>query len=102
AVVQSRSMPNLYIMPAGPASPHPAELLSSVSMRNLIERWRGEYDHIVIDSPPVLSVTDPVLLSVEVDAVVLVVRSGNTTKHALRRARDTLTQVNAKIAGLVV
>src|SRR6202035_4609459 len=66
------------------------------------EELRGQYDHIVIDTPPSLSVTDAVVLSPRADAVVLVIRSGQTTKQALRRSRDILTQVNAKVVGVLL
>jgi capsular exopolysaccharide synthesis family protein len=95
-------MPNLSVLPAGPPPPSPSELLGSAVMKSLLAQWREQYDHIVIDTPPALSVTDPVLLSVEADAVVLVIRSGQTTKESLRRARDLLVQVNAKVMGVVV
>ncbi len=93
---------NLDLMPAGPVPPHPSELLSSGLMQELMQQWRQEYDYIVIDSPPVLSVTDAVLLSVKMDTVVLVVRAGQTTTMALRRARDLLQFVQANLMGVVV
>jgi capsular exopolysaccharide synthesis family protein len=95
-------VPNLSILPAGPPPPHPAELLDASKMRSLIAQWRKEYDHVIIDTPPALSVTDPVLLSVEADSIILVIRSGKTTKDALRRAGELLWQVNARIMGIVV
>jgi Mrp family chromosome partitioning ATPase len=85
----------LWILPAGPIPPQPAELLGSAVMKDHIARWRDEFDHIIIDTPPCLSVTDAVLLSPEADRVILVARSGKTTKAALRRACDLLLQVNA-------
>ncbi len=94
--------PNLFLAPAGPVPPHPSELLSSMLMEDLLKRWELEYDHIIIDSPPVISVTDAVLLSVKTDAVVVVVRYGQTTTGALRRTRDLLFHVRANILGLVV
>lgn len=94
--------PNLTLLPAGPAAVHPAELLGSSTMFNLIARWRGEFDHCIIDTPPVLLVTDPVLLSVLADGVVLVVRSGSTNRPALKRASDLLSQVRAPMLGVVV
>jgi succinoglycan biosynthesis transport protein ExoP len=93
---------NLSILPAGPPPPHPAELLGSSKMKSLIAQWRIDYDHVIIDTPPALSVTDPVILSVEADSVILVVRSGKTTKDALRRAADLFWQVNARAMGVVV
>lgn len=95
-------LPNLFLLPAGPPPPHPAELLGSALMKQYIEKWRQEYDHVIFDTPPALSVTDSILLSVDMDSVVLVVRSGNTTKAALRRTRELLGQVNARVLGIVV
>ena len=71
-------------------------------LRDLIAELRGMYDHIVIDTPPTLSVTDAVVLSPRADATILVIRSGQTTKQALRRARDILMQVNAHVAGVLL
>jgi succinoglycan biosynthesis transport protein ExoP len=93
---------NLSVLPAGKLPAHPAELLSSLLMRRTIAGWREQYDHVIIDTPPSLSVTDAVLLSVEADSVIVVVRSGRTTKQALRRVRDLLANVNARVAGVVV
>jgi succinoglycan biosynthesis transport protein ExoP len=93
---------NLSILPAGTPPPNPAELLASTNMRDVLEELRGQYDHIVVDTPPTLSVTDAVVLSPRADAIVLVIRSGQTTKQALRRSRDILTQVNAKVSGVLL
>ncbi len=101
-LVQAPEVPNLWILPSGPVPPHPAELISSPRLRELIAQCRSEFDHIIVDSPPLLSVTDSVLLSIGVDGVVLVVRSGRTTKQALRRSRELLVPANARIIGVVV
>jgi capsular exopolysaccharide synthesis family protein len=95
-------LPNLHVLPSGGTPPHPAELLGSGLMNNSLAEWRKQFDHIVIDTPPALSVTDAVLLSVQADSVILVIRSGQTTKQALRRARQLLAYVNSKIIGVVV
>ncbi|HYB76991.1 MAG TPA: polysaccharide biosynthesis tyrosine autokinase, partial [Candidatus Bathyarchaeia archaeon] len=95
-------LPNLHVLPSGGSPPHPAELLGSAMMNNVLTEWRKQFDHIVIDTPPALSVTDAVLLSVQADSVILVIRSGQTTKQALRRARQLLAYVNSKIIGVVV
>jgi succinoglycan biosynthesis transport protein ExoP len=95
-------LPNLFILPAGTPPPNPAELLASSNMRDLLEELREQFDHIVIDTPPTLSVTDAVVLSPRADATILVIRSGQTTKQALRRARDILMQVNAHVAGVLL
>jgi capsular exopolysaccharide synthesis family protein len=102
AITRTSLLPNLFVMPAGTPPPNPAELLASSNMRDMLDHLREEYDHIVIDTPPALSVTDAVVLSPRADAVVLVIRSGQTTKQALRRSRDILTQVNAKVVGVLL
>jgi polysaccharide biosynthesis transport protein len=101
-ITTSPVLPNLFIMPAGTPPPNPAELLASSNMRDLITELRGMYDHIVIDTPPTLSVTDAVVLSPRADATILVIRSGQTTKPALRRSREILMQVNAHVAGVLL
>jgi len=102
AITRSTVLPNLNILPAGTPPPNPAELLASTNMRDVLEQLRGQYDHIVVDTPPTLSVTDAVVLSPRADAIVLVIRSGQTTKQALRRSRDILMQVNAKVSGVLL
>jgi capsular exopolysaccharide synthesis family protein len=82
--------PNLYILPAGPTPPYPAELLGSQRMHTLIDQWREEFDFIVVDSPPVLPVTDSQLLEEVADATVLLARVGYTTRAALERAYKLL------------
>jgi succinoglycan biosynthesis transport protein ExoP len=102
AITRSSILPNLDVLPAGTPPPNPAELLASTNMRDVLEQLREHYDHIVVDTPPTLSVTDAVVLSPRADAIVLVIRSGQTTKQALRRSRDILAQVNAKVSGVLL
>jgi polysaccharide biosynthesis transport protein len=102
AITRSPILPNLDVLPAGTPPPNPAELLASPNMRDMLAELRVQYDHIVVDTPPTLSVTDAVVLSPRADAIVLVIRSGQTTKQALRRSRDILTQVNAKVSGVLL
>ena len=102
ATVRSTILPSLFVLPAGTPPPNPAELLASANMKDVLTELGGEYDHIVIDTPPTLSVTDAVVMSTRADAVVLVIRSGQTTKQALRRARDLLMQVNARVCGVLL
>jgi capsular exopolysaccharide synthesis family protein len=102
SIVRSPVLPNLFVLPAGTPPPNPAELLASPNMRDVLQQLREQYDHIVIDTPPSLSVTDAVVLSPRADAVILVIRSGQTTKQALRRSRDILFQVNAKVVGVLL
>jgi succinoglycan biosynthesis transport protein ExoP len=94
--------PNLDILASGPVPPFPAELLSSDAMQRLLEQAGELYDYVVIDSPPILSVTDGVILARSADAVALVVRQGKSSKHVVRRARDLLIRAGAPITGIVL
>jgi len=94
--------PDLDILSSGPVPPFPTEMLGSEAMRSLMERLGNIYSYVVIDSPPVLSVTDPVVLGRLVDAVVLVIRHGKSSKNALRRSRDVLVRSGAPMAGLLL
>src|SRR5580692_6268090 len=102
AITVAPTLPNLDVLPAGTPPPNPAELLASANMRDVLAELREKYDHIVLDTPPTLSVTDAVVLSPRADAIVLVIRSGSTTKQALRRSRDILMQVNARVSGVLL
>jgi polysaccharide biosynthesis transport protein len=102
AVQHIAEVPNLDVLPSGPVPPFPTEMLSSEAMRALLERLGGMYTHVVIDSPPILSVTDGVILARLADAVVLVIRHGKSTKHIIRRARDLMVRSGAPMAGIVL
>jgi capsular exopolysaccharide synthesis family protein len=95
-------IPNLDILPSGPVPPFPTEMLSSEAMTAVLKRCGELYDYVVIDSPPILSVTDGVILARDADAVVLVVRHGKSSKHVVRRARDLLLRSGATITGIVL
>jgi polysaccharide biosynthesis transport protein len=90
AILPAANNPNLYLLPAGPTPPYPAELLGSPRMHTLMDEWRAEFDFIVVDSPPVLPVTDAQLLEEMADATVLLARVGFTTRAALERAYKLL------------
>ena len=100
--VQFPSLPTLSVLVAGPRPSNPAELLGSPRMAELIQEWRSKYDFIILDTPPVLSVTDAVVVSAHCDAVILVVRSGVTTKQSLIRVRDLFMRSRKRIAGVVM
>jgi len=89
-IITSTMDPRLYLLPAGPPPPYPAELLGSQRMSALIEQWRTEYDFIVIDSPPILSVTDVQLLEPHAEATLLVARAAKTSRIALQRSYKLL------------
>jgi len=96
------AIPNLVAIPTGPLPPNPADLLSSHKLADAIVELRSRFKFIVIDSPPVMAATDAVILSVQADGVLLVVRSGETPKVAFTRTRNLLTSVKSRILGVVL
>jgi polysaccharide biosynthesis transport protein len=102
AAVAVESIPRLAVVTSGAGLPYPAEALASEAMHKALQRWRNEYDHIVIDTPPVGMVTDAVVLAAQADSVLLVARASGTTRQALCRTRDLLVRANATIAGVVL
>ncbi len=102
AIVQFSRVPNLFVLPAGPLSAQPSQLLDSMVIRRKIAEWRQLFTHIVIDTPPVLSSSDCLVLSADADSVLLTMMADQTPKAALLRARDLLLSANAKLAGIVV
>ncbi len=96
------AIPNLVAIPTGPLPPNPADLLSSHKLADAIAELRTKFKFIVIDSPPVMAATDAVILSVQADGVLLVVRSGETPKEAFTRTRELLSSVKCRILGVVL
>jgi capsular exopolysaccharide synthesis family protein len=101
-VIQPSRIPNLDVIACGPIPPNPAELVASERMRQLLTLAAECYEHVIIDSPPLMSVTDPVILSTMVDGVILVVQAGRSTRDIVRRARLELQNVGAKVFGVVL
>lgn len=102
AVQKVPEVPNLDVLVSGPMPPFPTEMLSSETMRQLLDHAGDVYTHVIIDSPPVLSVTDAVILARDADAVVLVIRHGKSSKHIVRRARDLLLRSGAPVTGILL
>jgi polysaccharide biosynthesis transport protein len=96
------AIPNLVAIPTGPLPPNPADLLSSHKLADAIAELRTKFKFIVIDSPPIMAATDAVILSVQADGVLLVVRSGETPKEAFTRTRDLLSTVKCRVLGVVL
>jgi succinoglycan biosynthesis transport protein ExoP len=95
-------VPGLFIMPAGHATPNPAELLNSPRLVKVLESCRRLFDHIVIDAPPILGLADSLILSRLVDGVMLVVKAGETTRENFKISMRRLGQVQAPVLGLVL
>ncbi|HEY6946516.1 MAG TPA: polysaccharide biosynthesis tyrosine autokinase [Candidatus Acidoferrum sp.] len=96
------AIPNLVAIPTGPLPPNPADLLSSHRLADAIAELRSKFKFIVMDSPPIMAATDAVILSVQADGVLLVVRSGETPKVAFTRTRDLLASVKSRVLGVVL
>lgn len=101
-VVKPTEVPGLSILTAGPIPPNPAELLGSNRMKNLLEELSDRFDEVIIDTPPVIAVTDAAILAQAVDGVVLVLASGEVNKDYAVRAKEQLDKVGAKILGAVL
>jgi succinoglycan biosynthesis transport protein ExoP len=102
AIVPVTALPSLHILPAGPIAPMPAELLGSLQMQRLVEGLRSSYDFILIDTPPVLTVTDAAVLVSVSDGVVLVLRYGQATRNVVARASEILLRSGAHLLGVVL
>jgi capsular exopolysaccharide synthesis family protein len=101
-LIKSTEVENLYVLPRGPASPKPAELLQSSNFRELLAELAGRFDRIILDSPPVQAVTDPVILSKVADGTILVVKGGVTSKELAIRTVRQLRDVGANILGCIL
>src|SRR5450755_4226463 len=93
---------NLWLLPSGPTPPNPAELLNGARAQEIFARLRDTFDLVLIDSPPILPVTDAVVLSKDVDATLLVVAAYRTSSGDLQRAAEKLAQVDARVVGVVL
>jgi len=99
---QIDDIPGLTFIPAGDCSHHASELLGSQQMSAVIESWRNQFDYVLIDTPPAVPVTDPVILSRKVDAVIVVVRFAVTSQPCIQRTIRLLRDVRAPRLGVLV
>ncbi len=99
--VQVNKKHGISILPAGKLPPDPTWLLESQQMKELLEKFREEYDYIFIDLPPVLTVTDAMILSNAVDGFLLVVQNNHTEHRVVSAMLDQLRLANAKVLGFV-
>jgi capsular exopolysaccharide synthesis family protein len=93
---------NIYLLTSGAIPPNPAELVGSEQMLRLLRLTAPEFKYTVIDSPPIASFTDGVLISSLVDGVLLVVHAGKTSRQVVRRTRQMLQEIGAKVIGVVL
>ena len=101
-IVAATAIPNLWIAPAGPLAPDPSELLSSDAMHDWLHAVCARFEYVVIDTPPMLAVTDALVVGVIADGVVLTLHSGRVTRDEARLCRDRLRQAEVRVLGAVL
>jgi capsular exopolysaccharide synthesis family protein len=100
--IQYDEAAKLNLLPSGPVPPNPAELIGSEQMSNLLKILQDKFTHVVVDSPPIASFTDGVLIASMVDGVILVVHAGKSSRQVVRRSKQLLNDIGAKIFGVVL
>jgi succinoglycan biosynthesis transport protein ExoP len=100
--IQATRVGGLQILSCGPLPPNPSELLGSAKMRQLLDVLASQFDIVILDSPPVLSVTDAVVLGSLADSTIMVVRSGMSRKDNVKHASERLREVNINVIGCVI
>jgi capsular exopolysaccharide synthesis family protein len=100
--IQPGPLPHLDVMTAGPRETNRAELLLSPRFAEMLNVLRERYDYVIVDTPPVLAVSDPAAIGAMVDGVMLVLRINRQTRLHAVRARETLDLVGARLIGVVV
>jgi capsular exopolysaccharide synthesis family protein len=102
SIIHKTKVENLFILTAGGLPPNPSELLGSDLMSQLVDQLEQEWDMILLDSPPIVAVTDASMISGEIDAIVLVVKAGHTERSAVDRALDMIRNVKAPLIGAIL
>ena len=93
---------NLNLLTSGPVPPNPAELIGSEQMARLLKTLQNHFTHVVVDSPPIASFTDGVLIASMVDGVILVVNAGKSSRQVVKRSRQLLQDIGARVLGVVL
>jgi capsular exopolysaccharide synthesis family protein len=101
-IIRETGVDNLSLVTCGQIPPNPIALFASERMKQLIERWREEYDVIFLDSPPLLSVADTSILASEVDTVIMVVQAGQTKRQAAQNAIEILGKIGQEPFGVIL
>jgi polysaccharide biosynthesis transport protein len=101
-IVQQEEKSKLFVLPSGPVPPNPAELIGSEQMVKLLKSLEANFTHVVVDSPPIASFTDGVLIASMVDGVILVVHAGKNSRQVIKRSKQLLQDIGARIFGVVL
>jgi capsular exopolysaccharide synthesis family protein len=102
AFTRVNDYPNLSVITSGPIPPNSSELLGSIQMKHLMDLLREDYDLVIMDTPPILPVTDAVVASSLADGVILVVQAGTTRGADVRHAQEVLETAHANVLGVVL
>lgn len=101
-IIQQTSIPNLYVLTSGPVAPNPSELLASQNMVDILEELKQHFDYVLVDTPPVMPVTDAAVVSAKVDGTILVIASGAVSPSIAVEAKTRLEQAGAHLLGVVL
>lgn len=101
-LIQKTELPNVDVITSGPIPPNPTELLSGTYLRELIVEAAGRYDQILFDGPPILLLSDSLVLATSLDGVIMVCRAKSTSRGAVQRAREQIERVNGRIFGAIL
>ena len=100
--LQLTDVANLTVLPAGPEVVNPSEMLNSDAFARILKQFKNDYDRVIIDSPPVMPVSDSRIIGAQTDVTLLVVRANKSTRRASQQARDGLLSVNSALFGVIV
>ncbi len=101
-IIQPTTIQNLYVIPTGPLPPNPPEFITRKSFENLLKILKEKYNYVILDSPPVLSVTDPILLSVLTDMTILVIRYNEIDRKLIKQCLNSLQKSGANVIGTII
>jgi tyrosine-protein kinase Etk/Wzc len=101
-IIKPTQVDNLYLITTGILPPNPSEMLGSARMQELVQKLKQEFDHVLLDSPPIIAVTDALVLAPWVDGIILVLRSGKTDRDAALRAFELVQNVNGRMLGTLL
>lgn len=101
-VIRATRIPGLFVIPAGPVPVNPTELLASRRLTDALASLEGRFAHIVIDTPPMLGISDTLVLAPRVEGVILVLRHGRASRSSAQRAVHMLSAIRARILGVVL
>lgn len=101
-IIQQTSIPNLYVLTSGPVAPNPSELLASQNMVDILAELKQHFDYVLVDTPPIMPVTDAAVVSAKVDGTILVIASGAVSPSIAVEAKTRLEQAGAHMLGVVL